>query len=148
MNLPIIWRVSRGHETRRFLENPCSDYRRIINQCASYIVLTVVGAQSPRSRVAPRAPPSVRHRPEAVPVENARLRARVSCALCAATPRPVNIMACVPARAARASSRGPCRKAPNTCVWPTKLARWTSAGEIAASSAGFRSAWWSAWSRR
>ena len=54
--------------------------------------------------------------------------------------RRASTMGCAPARAARGSSRGPCRRTPSTSAWRTRTAQWTNEEEIAASSAASRSA--------
>lgn len=155
-NYNVCTYVSQSEDTRcnrKFWRIPVLTIDGFIDQCASCVVLTVVGARNPRSRaaaaaVAPRVPSSVHRRPEAAPAANVHHRVRASFALCAATPRPVNITACVPAKGARVSSKGPSRRARNTCAWLRGLARWISAEETVASSADSKSAWWSAWSRR
>ena len=58
------------------------------------------------------------------------------CVPSAETTRPASTTASAPARAARGSSRGRCRRTPSTSAWRTSLALWTSGDGIAASSAG------------
>jgi len=64
------------------------------------------------------------------------------------TPQPASTTVCGLARVARASSRGPFRRAPSTCVLRTKRAPWTRDGATVASFAASRSASPWAWSRK
>ena len=67
------------------------------------------------------------------------------CVPCVGTMRRASTMGCAPARAARGSSRGPCRRTPSTSAWRTRTAQWTRGGETVASSVGSRSAWLAGW---
>ena len=58
---------------------------------------------------------------------------------CVGTMLPASTMASAPARAARDSSRGRCRRTPSTSAWRTRTARWTREEETVASSAASRS---------
>lgn len=84
--------------------------------------------------------PSALRRPEAEPATSGHHRAPANFAPCAATRQRVNTTASVRARVARDFSRGPCKRARNTCVWPRKLAPLTNAGGIVANFAASRSA--------
>lgn len=81
--------------------------------------LTVVAVQNPRKHVVETEALEIlwvlRHL-EAQPATNEHRRVPVNCALFVATRQRVNTMVCVPVRAAKGSSREPCRKAQNTCV--------------------------------
>ena len=61
------------------------------------------------------------------------------CVPCVGTMLRASTMASAPARAARDSSRGQCRRTPSTSAWLTRTARWTSGEETVASSVGSRS---------
>lgn len=84
--------------------------------------------------------PSALRRLEAEPATSEHRRAPANFAPCAATRQRVNTTVFAPARAAKDFSRGPCKRARNTCAWPRKLAPLTNAGGIVANFVASRSA--------